>query len=283
MRIKTIIILGLILLSSTVLAQPSPRLYFYTYADSFGIGSELTINVFIDSHRALNAYEVEIGYSPNILEFTHFNTVNSIVDFWKIEPKIIEPGVVRLQGGGSVPFAGGGGELIKIHFRAKKEGLAQLSFRKAEVYYADGIGTKAQVSFKPISFSVVSYLNATSDFTEDKKPPIISEVSVNKSPVDKNKILSFRIRDDNSGTRLAYARIKKRLFWDEWQITQSPMQITKNVWAIQIKAVDNQGNIAQKTNYIWQEIFDKFFIFILSTIAMLTLLYFARIKTRVQK
>jgi len=244
--------------SGLAYASSAERVYFSTPYEEFGVGSELVVYVFVESGKPLNVYDLEIGFSPKTLEFSYYNAGNSIVDFFAREPEMVEEGILRIGGGSFKPFVGEAGELIKLNFRAKNEGLAQLSFRKADVYYADGTGTAVKAVRESITFQIVSDLPPTASDVEDNTSPVL-EMETTKDPLDDAELLVFNAKDNESGIRSTHVRLREGILWKDWQVISNPWRISSKAWAVQLKAIDNRGNIRESTLYLWDRLFRKMF------------------------
>jgi len=242
--------------SGLAYASHDPKVYFSTPYEELGVGSELVVYVFVESDKPLNVYDIEIGFSPKTLEFTYYNAGTSIVDFFAREPEILKEGILKMGGGSFKPFVGEAGELVKLNFRAKNEGLAQLSFRKADVHYADGKGTAVQAVREPITFQIVSDLPPTASDVEDNTPPALN-METTKDPLYDAELLVFNAQDKESGIRSTHVRLREGILWKDWQAISNPWRISSKAWAVQLKAVDNRGNVRESTLYLWDRLFGK--------------------------
>jgi hypothetical protein len=111
--------------------------------------SSIMVDVYLDSTQPINAFDIEVTYQKDKLEFLAPDNTGSIVDIWQRKPAVETPGKVRFAGGILKGFKGTGGLLIKLSFKVLDTGLAadtfQLSFDKGDLYIADGKGTRALV------------------------------------------------------------------------------------------------------------------------------------------
>lgn len=280
LSIVAFVALSSIWISDVSAVDEDPNLYFKTTAESFAPGSNFSVGVFVDSNKPINALHLEIGYSIQTLEFLNFNTNPSIIDFWRNDPEALDDGIIKLEGGTAKAFEGKAGEIIQINFRAKREGLAQWSFRKAELYYADGEGTPAKSDVSPMSLTISPFAQLTSVAQEDKQAPVFLDVKVIKDPADNGQFAVFRAVDKESGLKTVYMRIKKWFIWEDWQRATNPVRLSAGVWSFQIKAIDNQGNASKQTVYVKTEVVKKSLYFILLLAVIACAYYFVKSRRR---
>jgi|SRR3989344_4250801 len=260
-------------------ASGSPEIYFKTTSESFAPGSEFTVGVFINSEKPVNAFRLEIGFSPQTLEFLNYNTNFSIIEFWRQDPEILSDGIIKIEGGLAKTFSGRAGEIIKLNFKAKTEGSAQWSFRQAEIYYADGFGTLAEVKSTPLIFPILKESVLVS-LPDDKISPVILNLEIAKSPVDDSRLAVFNAVDKESGLKTTYLRFRKWLFWSDWEKATNPVRLTAGIWSFQLKAVDNEGNASLRTVYLNDEIFQKVLYLILIFVAVIIFYYFFQLRRK---
>lgn len=257
-----VFIIGLVF-SNFALAAENPNLYFRTTAKEFSPGSTFTVGVFVDADKPINAFEIQIGYSVQTLELMDFNTNDSIVDFWRRDPEILEEGIIRIQGGLTKGFIGRAGELIKLNFRAKLDGSAQWSFRSANIYYADGFGTLATIESSPMILPIDLNAAKVSLFNEDERKPTILAAGVTRNPVDNSRMAVFNATDKESGLKGIYIRSREWFFWENWHKATNPVRLAAGVWSFELKAEDNGGNVSKKTVYVGDAIILKLIYLIL--------------------
>jgi hypothetical protein len=263
-------------LFSPALGQEKPTVYFEANDKTLAPGSEISVDVFLTSAAAINVIDLEINYSN--LEFLNFNDANSIIDIWQNKPKTSTSGVIQLEGGLTQPFTGQAGEIIKLNLRLPHPGLAQLSFNKADVYLANGLGTKVQSQTSPLSISVISGAPLkTLNQPKDTTPPTLN-VEVAENPIEKSNLVIFDTRDRESGIKANYFREVSWFFWSDWQTVNSPLQLPTNAWAFQIKTLDNQNNAATQTVYVKEEIIRKIIYLVVLIAAVLAVFYFFKIR-----
>ncbi len=239
-----------------VKAAAAPQIYFQTPKENYNLGDEITVAIFINSVEPVNALQVELGFSANTLDFESFNTNDSIVELWRASPILLGGGIARLEGGIPKSFSGKNGEVAKLIFKAKEGGAAELFFRTANIYAADGLGTLLETQVLPLHIAVFDTASQNLNL-EDKTPPNIVDLEVTKTPIEGQKIVVFKAEDKESGLKMALIRTRSWLTWSKWQIAFNPVGLTAGVWSFQFEAVDNQGNSAFRTVYVPEAITRK--------------------------
>ncbi len=253
--------------------QISPEVYLMTPVSDLAPGSEFAVGVFVSSEKPVNAFDIEVSYSQGLIEFVNFNNNESIVQFWYKQPEM-KDGVIHFEGGSPRAFTGQVGEIIKLNFRSLKDGTGKIFFKKTDVYYADGLGTLAQSKNSDLSVNISKDSSQLIARENDSSPPIVSDIKVIKNPADGSRLGIFSASDKESGLKDTLVRSREWLSWDEWRDVTNPFRLTAGVWAFQLKAIDNKGNVSLKTIYIASVILLKLFYFLLLLILLLAIYYF---------
>ena len=125
-------------------------------ARTFGIGQELSVDIKINTEDAsVNAAEATIRFPASILELTSADKVGSAFNFWVGEPTISnEEGTLQFTGGTAKGISGGSLQILKMKFKAKGVGLAELTLHDAAVTASDGKGTNVLSALKGTSITV---------------------------------------------------------------------------------------------------------------------------------
>lgn len=276
--IFSILFIGL--LNTVSAEEEKPEVYFKTTQESFAPGSEFTVGVFVNSETPVNAIQLEIGFSPQTLEFLNYNNNFSIIDFWHGDPEIFEDGIIKMEGGLSKPFTGNGGEILKLNFKVKKEGLGQWSFRTANLYYADGLGTLAETKRVAMTMNFSDNAQFASLEKNDKQSPVIAGLEISRNPVDNSRLAVFNASDKESGVRTIFLRSRTWFFWNNWEKTASPVGLASGIWSFQLKATDNEGNSVVRTFYIQEEIIRKSIYFASALVLILLVFLINKYKFR---
>ncbi|MEZ4104335.1 MAG: cohesin domain-containing protein [Candidatus Paceibacterota bacterium] len=104
-------------------------------------GESFSVDVFVGAKTAVNAVDISVKYSPDLVEITGVNIGESVLTIWTEDPKI-EKNVVRFSGG---TFKRGfmGEHLIgTINVKAKSTGQTELVLDKASLLAGDGTGSE---------------------------------------------------------------------------------------------------------------------------------------------
>lgn len=256
----SISILSIGLLPTSLFAvETNPQVYFQAAVNKVPPNGEFIVRVLVNTPQPVNAVDIGISYSSEIIELISFNNGKSIIDFWSGDSQNLPKGsAITLQGGGVEPFSGIGGEVITLKFRAKGVGQANLSFTKTNLYYADGKGTRApteaahSLSVSVIEGAKIEAVVPESGEAEDKTPPVIETAKVASNPLDKSRLAVFHAVDDESGIKNTEIRFRQWFSWGGWRTAINPVRLPSTAWAFQVKAYDNAGNAAEKTVYVPQ-------------------------------
>lgn len=230
-------------------AQTAPHLYFRAQATSLSPGSEFEVAVLIESAVPVNAIDVAITYPVDVLQFLGVDDRLSLVDIWEEMPRAGMSGAIVLRGGMFTPFSGTAGELLRLHFGARAEGAAKLSFRTAEVLLADGKGTKLVAQTTPLTIALRADAPLiTLSYPADNTPPLL-EVKLTRDPVAHMDLITFVSRDPESGIQATSLRAKTWFSWSNWNEVMNPVAAPSGAWEVQIRTVNNAGETAVQTFY----------------------------------
>ncbi len=140
---KTLIVIFLFSLFILVVKADAATLYFVPEAKMFGIGQEFSVDVKIDSEDVfINATQATVKFPNDILELLEVDRVSSIFSFWVEEPVISnEEGTISFIGGTAKGVAGEALQVLRMKFKAKGIGSAELTISDAVVTASDGKGT----------------------------------------------------------------------------------------------------------------------------------------------
>ncbi len=266
--IKVIFVVTFCLTPVLTLGQIQPkeaeRLYVVSSMTKVAPESEIIVRVLINNTRPINALDLKLTYPKSLLKPILFNDGTSIVDIWQTRQWEQGDGIIILVGGILRSFSGTGGTIAEFRFKAKNEGVAQISFDDANVYYADGIGTSAKIITEPIN--IIINANALQSYPQQEKdtvPPVFEVTKTVNNPTNVNYLAVFDVKDTGSGIKAVYIRSMKWIAFDEWRVVSNPAQLPLGIWQYQISATDNNGNTSIKTLYIPMEITKKLFLVIL--------------------
>ena len=140
--------------SQSVFAEESFKIYFKGPEGPVAPGSEVVVGVFLESTVPINAFDLEISYPKDKLEFLDSDNTGSIVNIWQNKPNVSSIGKVGFSGGILKAFSGKEGFLVRISFRSLSPGAPKLSFTKSNLYIANGKGTEVKASSGALSFYI---------------------------------------------------------------------------------------------------------------------------------
>ncbi len=133
------------------------RLYFGPASGSYAAGKTFTVSVLLDSGggTGVNAADGTIAFDPNYLAVSSVTKDGSVFNLWTSDPSFSNSkGTITFSGGNPSAYAGSGGAVMKIVFKALKEGPAGLSFSSASALAADGKGTNVLSGTGTATFTI---------------------------------------------------------------------------------------------------------------------------------
>lgn len=153
---KIFIIICFISLSLFAVKVDAAILYLVPEAKTFDIGKEFSVDIKIDSEEVfINAAQATVKFSNDILELLGVDEVDSTFNFWMEEPVISnEEGTLRFIGGAAKGIAGEALQVLKMKFKTKGAGLAELTMSSAVVTASDGQGTNVLSAVEGTSIGV---------------------------------------------------------------------------------------------------------------------------------
>jgi hypothetical protein len=240
-------------------------LYFKPDSGQYYQDETFSVQLMIDTEKdCINTVKGEIDFSKDILESVNFATGNSILTIWLEKPKIEQnlgkiSFVGGIPGGYCGPLPGEPGELnllLKIFFKAKREGIANLRFsEESQVLLNDGLGTPAKLSLKEAIFEISPEKTETpkkeweAEILKDNIPPEPFEIEIHQDPsiFEGKYFIVFSTTDKQTGIdhyEVAEQRRTLRQTTLNWKRAESPYlledQGLKSI--IKVKAVDKAGN-----------------------------------------
>lgn len=259
---KSLVVFSLILVafSATKLAWSAySELYFGSPEENLIVGSEFEVKVLLFTDQPLNAYSLNFLYPAHLMELVEFNDVNSIIDIWQTQPQVTPNGEVSLKGGSLKPVNRAEGLITTVKFKAVEVGKGEMRFENSNVYLANGKGTKYPPGTKSLSIeifdaeSIGGGVPLKKPKETDTLPPRIEHLSVIKDPLNADqKLLSFVVKDDKSGINEVYFQTRRWLWWNKERPALNPTAIGSNVWSVNFKVVDNQGNVSRYVIRDWE-------------------------------
>lgn len=201
--------------------------------------------------RLINVIDGTILYDRNKLEIKEISTGGSLLALWPRPPVFDNNnGTLSFVGGVAEGFQGKKGEVLKIIFLAKNEGVAQIDFLDGfSVFLHDGKGTPINPWLRPLSLNILKRpgeIPAKDEWLDlvqkDKTPPEPFEVVVGQDlPIFNNQyFISFFTTDAESG--IAHYEVKEG--GRDFVQAESPYLLKDQLLRslIKVKAVDKAGN-----------------------------------------
>jgi len=233
-------------------------LYFKPDSGKYYQDETFSVQLMIDTEEdCINTVKGEIDFSKDVLEAVNFATGNSILTIWLQTPKIDQnlgkiSFIGGIPGGYCGPLPGEPGELdllLKIFFKTKREGMANLRFsEESQVLLNDSLGTPAKLTIKGAVFTILPGIPEIpkkewqEELEKDNIQPEPFEIEIHRTPeiFEGKYFITFFTFDKQTG--LDYFEVKegKR----NWEKAESPYlledQDLKSI--IKVKAVDKAGN-----------------------------------------
>ena len=157
-RIRTSALVALLFLcpSSTHAAMLS----FSPASAAVSVGENITEAIIVSSaDQAMNAVSGTISFPQDILQVVSISKTSSVVSLWVQEPSFSNVnGSISFAGIAPNPgYTGDRGQILSIHFRAKKQGVAEVALTSAsEVLANDGNGTDILTATRSATVTVTA-------------------------------------------------------------------------------------------------------------------------------
>lgn len=233
-------------------------LYLEPLEGEFQIDDTFIVEIKIDTEKeCINAVEVELKFSPEVLKAIDFSQGSSILTLWPKVPEINQTsGLVSFAGGipggycGEIPGDPGPSHLLgKIIFQVFSDGFVEVLFQDdSQVLLNDGLGTPAKLKTQGAVFTILSEKiefpkdEWQEELKKDIIPPEIFEIEIHQDPnIFENKyFIIFSTIDKQTG--LSYFEVKEGE--RDWQQEESPYLLADQSLQsiIKVKAVDKAGN-----------------------------------------
>jgi len=144
------------LLFLTVGVSEAATLYLVSKSSNYQIGDEFEVEVKVESEEdSINATQATISFPSDILEVVGVDKSNSTFNFWVQEPSFSnEDGKIVFIGGTSKGVTGSSLHIVKIKFKAKGTGEAELSLSDSVITANDGKGTNILSDIENLAIGV---------------------------------------------------------------------------------------------------------------------------------
>lgn len=120
------------------------------------VGDTANVDIRINTKTSINTVGATVTFPQDTLEIVGISKEDSFLDLWTEDTTIKEDsGEVHFSGGTLAPGGLSGiGTIVTLTVKAKKSGSAELSFKDAQIFAADGRGTEIQSSKRVYTFDI---------------------------------------------------------------------------------------------------------------------------------
>lgn len=155
---KTLALIFILIAFFIPAAVSAAVLYVTSEKTGFNVGDKFTANVRIDGEgMGINAAQATVQYSNDVLEVVNTEKTGSIFEFWLREPEFSnDTGRLVFVGGATSGFSGKALQVLKINFRVKGGGSANITLTDAAVTASDGSGTNVLSTLRGIQITAAS-------------------------------------------------------------------------------------------------------------------------------
>lgn len=108
------------------------------------IGETTTADIVVEAKEPINALEVQMVFSPELMEVVDVTFEDSFIDLWVFEPSFSNASGTVSFTGGTTRRGGfiGSGIIATITYRGAQPGKATVQFENARILAHDGFGTE---------------------------------------------------------------------------------------------------------------------------------------------
>lgn len=220
-----------------------------------------TVNVNINTKGVyINNAEGVVSFPKDLLSAESVSVNGSIFSMWVEQPKLSNiTGLVSFNGGIPTPgFNGAKGKVVSILFKAKKTGIAKISFSSANVYANDGMGTDITSNKNGVSIEIVSVKKVEKKeekivINKKTKTDTISPVDLEVIPsVTSEDLVSLGISSKDIGSGVGKYKISvdgvfvKVVNVDSGSVDVVLPPETSGNHEVSVIAYDKAGNLSEK-------------------------------------
>ena len=125
---------------------------------TFGIGKQFRVDIKINTlGGSINAVQGKLKFDPAVVEVTSISKVDSVLNFWLLEPTSSNTeGTLEFIGGTPAGVSGGSLQVLSVTLTAKAIGTSSFEFINAAITISDGSGTNVFGKATAASFDVSS-------------------------------------------------------------------------------------------------------------------------------
>lgn len=147
------------LFPSSISNSPSDAILYINYpAKEYFVGNSFDASLNVDAQTSINAISATLSFPQEKLEIANISKDGSIIDLWPEEISFSnQTGTISFSGVILNPgFSGSNGKVIKITFRVKATGKAEIRCQKKEILANDGNGTELNAACENTVLSLES-------------------------------------------------------------------------------------------------------------------------------
>jgi len=234
--------------------------------DSTSFTSEgfFQVDLYLDSQgEVINAFEGDLILPKELVNIVDIRLGGSFVSFWVEQPKQTSTSSVRFAGIFPGGYSGNSALLFSVIGQVKDSAtrltsespfLGNISVINRNVLLHDGLGSPAETSFKPFSFSITQSAGNNNQAilqANDTEPPEIFSPMVTQDQNLNEGLHTLVFRTQDKGVGVSHyevyesdkplENIEEEV---EWKKVESPYLLQDQTLSrlIYVKAVDKQGN-----------------------------------------
>ena len=166
--------------------------------ESFKVGDTINVKVYVATgSQSINAISANIKFPSDILSLSSVSKTGSIINLWAQDPSFSnKDGTASFEGVILNGYTGSSGNAVTLIFKAKSNGVADLSFTMASVLANDGNGTEV-LSGKSKSILTISKIEPIAAKIKVEVPSVVKkENTLVKAPVKDTTIAISEIKND---------------------------------------------------------------------------------------
>lgn len=265
----------------------TPIIYFNSISKNYKPETNFFVDILIDTNNInINGLSGEIVLPKN-LELVYFEDSNSIIKNW-IERPVLENGKVTFSGITPNGFNGyvntnsqkHEGLVLRMVLKSKNEQKSEIVLQNVLITKNDGQGTlvKLENAKTNLSFTASGFKESYS-IIDTNPPQVFYEIVVDPNLNGGAKSLAFNVIDNESGFKEAFVKEGS----GDFKSATSPYRLEdQNLRGIiQLRAVDNAGNITTVSvkSPIEAYLSSNYFVFgSLAVLLVLFIIFYAKFK-----
>lgn len=167
-----VIALVALLANSSSVDLDNLKAYIALSPDKVSVATKdiFSVVVSIGATEDFNAVEATVEFPTETLEVESASFEDSIINFWIEEPAFSnEDGTLKFSGIITNPGHTGKGNILKINFKTKKSGIANVNFSHASVLANDGKASEILEGKFGAVYSIKAVESPSFDFNHDGK------------------------------------------------------------------------------------------------------------------